>query len=94
MKRDPPRTVEDLPGAPLATVRTDEESTAGWRTIRPVIHLEKCTRCNVCWKFCPDVAIDFDPEGFPVVLYDFCKGCGICEHECVPRAITMEREEY
>ena len=93
MTRKPLRYVEDIPGGPFATVPTNEEGTAGWRTIRPVIHLEKCTRCNVCWKFCPDVAIDFDSEGFPVVLLDFCKGCGICANECVPKAITMEREE-
>ncbi len=93
MKRRPLEYVEDIPGAPLATVPTDEEGLASWRTIRPVIDLSKCTRCNVCWKFCPDIAIGLDGEGFPYVKMDFCKGCGICEHECVPRAITMVREE-
>ena len=93
MKGAPPRYVEDVRGGPFATVPTSEESTASWRTIRPVIHREKCTRCNVCWKFCPDVAIGFDPDGYPVVLLDACKGCGICANECAPKAITMEREE-
>jgi len=65
---------------------------ASWRTLTPVIHLEKCTKCNQCWKFCPDVAIDFDPEGWPVVLSEWCKGCGICAAICVPGAITLERE--
>jgi len=68
------------------------ELTGTWRTFRPVIHLEKCTRCNVCWKFCPDVAITLNVEGWPVVDYEHCKGCGICEVECSPRAITMEKE--
>jgi len=93
VKRKAPRTSEDLRGGLFATVPTDEEGTASWRTIRPVIDLAKCTRCNVCWKFCPDVAIGLDGEGFPYVKMDFCKGCGICEHECAPRAIAMVREE-
>ncbi len=93
MTRRPLRYVEDIPGGPFATVPTSEESTAGWRTIRPVIHLDRCTRCNVCWKFCPDVAVGFDPDGYPMILYDACKGCGICANECAPKAITMEREE-
>ncbi|MCC7467668.1 MAG: 4Fe-4S binding protein, partial [Burkholderiaceae bacterium] len=28
-----------------------------------------------------------------VVDLDFCKGCGICAHECPKKAISMEREE-
>lgn len=75
-----------------ADVRSSLEKTGTWRTFRPVIHLEKCTKCNNCWKFCPDVAIHFDAEGYPVVDYDHCKGCGICEQECNPGAIQMERE--
>ena len=75
-----------------ADVPSSVQPTGTWRTFRPVIDLSKCTKCNVCWKFCPDVAIRFDDEGFPVIDYDFCKGCGICEVECAPRAITMEKE--
>ena len=75
-----------------ADVPSSVERTGTWRTFRPVIHLEKCTKCNVCWKFCPDVAITFDGAGFPVVDYEHCKGCGICEVECAPGAITMEKE--
>jgi pyruvate ferredoxin oxidoreductase delta subunit len=28
-----------------------------------------------------------------IIDYDFCKGCGICAHECKFDAITMEKEE-
>ena len=75
-----------------APVSSAVELTGTWRTFRPVIDLAACTRCNVCWKFCPDVAIVRDADGWPVVDYDHCKGCGICEAECAPRAIRMEKE--
>jgi 2-oxoisovalerate ferredoxin oxidoreductase delta subunit len=75
-----------------ADIPSSVQATGTWRTFRPVIDLSKCTKCNVCWKFCPDVAIHFDGGGFPVIDYDYCKGCGICEVECAPRAITMVKE--
>ncbi|HYK93799.1 MAG TPA: 4Fe-4S binding protein [Thermoplasmata archaeon] len=84
--------VAKLPPAPLASEASDLIHTSSWRTIRPVVILEKCTRCNVCWKFCPDDAIGFDTNGFPTIRYEFCKGCGICALECRPGAIRMEAE--
>ena len=75
-----------------ADVPSSEEKTGTWRTFRPMIDRTRCTKCNVCWKFCPDVAIVIDGEGWPVIDYEHCKGCGICEVECGPRAITMEKE--
>jgi len=73
-------------------VPSSVEKTGSWRTFRPIIDRTRCTKCNVCWKFCPDVAIAIDGEGWPVIDYDHCKGCGICEVECGPRAIAMEKE--
>jgi len=68
------------------------ELTGSWRTFRPIIELAKCTRCELCWKFCPDVAIVLDGDGWPAIDYEHCKGCGICEVECSPKAIAMEKE--
>ncbi len=84
---------EDLPEAPIAGESSDTIHTASWRTFRPVILLEKCTKCNVCWKFCPDDAIEFNGEGYPVIRMDYCKGCAICAEECKPKAVTMVKEE-
>ncbi len=81
-----------LPEGPVAEIPTTTLQTASWRTLRPVIHLEGCTRCNFCWKFCPDVAIGFDPQGYPVIQLDHCKGCGICAEECPPKVIEMVAE--
>jgi pyruvate ferredoxin oxidoreductase gamma subunit len=87
--RDP---TPPLPEGPVATLSTETIHTAAWRTLRPVIHLDRCTRCNFCWKFCPDDAFEFDERGFPVVREDYCKGCGICAVECPPHAIGMMEE--
>ena len=87
------QTEEDLPEAPIAIVSSETIHTASWRTFRPVIHNEKCTKCNVCWKFCPDAAIAFDAQGYPVIRLDYCKGCQICAEECKPKAIEMVKEE-
>jgi 2-oxoisovalerate ferredoxin oxidoreductase delta subunit len=88
----PAMTEEDLPEVPLATVPSDTIKTSGWRTFRPVIRLDACTKCYVCWKFCPDVAIAIDEQGWPIIRYDYCKGCGICAEECKPLAIDLVKE--
>lgn len=66
--------------------------TGSWRTFKPVLDKEKCTKCLTCWKYCPDVAIDIVDE-YPVVNYDYCKGCGICSEECPKKCIKMIRQE-
>ena len=87
-----PIPVEGMPDALLADRPTSLGSTASWRTQRPIILLAKCTKCGVCWKFCPDVAVEWDEAGHPTISEEHCKGCGICAHECPTDAIRMERE--
>jgi 2-oxoacid:acceptor oxidoreductase gamma subunit (pyruvate/2-ketoisovalerate family)/2-oxoacid:acceptor oxidoreductase delta subunit (pyruvate/2-ketoisovalerate family) len=84
-----PKPSVAFPEGPIATVSSEVIHTAAWRTFTPVIHLERCTKCNFCWKFCPDDAIDFDAQGFPRLRLDYCKGCGICAAECPPKTIEM-----
>ncbi len=52
-----------------------------------------CNECEICLIFCPDVAIvrKDDGKGFDF-KYDYCKGCGICAHECPRNAMSMTRE--
>jgi pyruvate ferredoxin oxidoreductase delta subunit len=59
--------------------------------LKPVIDLSKCIQCTICWKFCPDAAIDLADDN-PVVNMDFCKGCGICAEECPKKCIEMVKE--
>ncbi len=59
----------------------------GWCQSQPVIG-KKCTKCLLCWVYCPDGALR--QEGKRVAVdYDYCKGCGICARECPVAAITM-----
>jgi len=50
-----------------------------------------CNQCENCLIFCPDLAVERDSDSFKV-LYDYCKGCGICMLECPRGVITMEKE--
>jgi len=69
-------------------------STGDWRSLRPVIDREKCTRCGLCWIYCPDTAIIKAEEGRRYYVdLNYCKGCGICAEECPVKAITMVMEE-
>ncbi|MBI4974493.1 MAG: 4Fe-4S binding protein [Candidatus Omnitrophica bacterium] len=59
-----------------------EFKTGDWRTKRPLLLSEKCIHCLACWVYCPDSAVivkDGKVVGFD---YSYCKGCGICAHEC------------
>ena len=87
-----PVGVSPLPDGPVASISTEVLRTSSWRTLKPEIDRGECTRCNFCWKFCPDTAIDLDAQGFPVVVEAHCKGCGICAQVCPPRAIAMVAE--
>ena len=78
-----------IPEGPLATLSSGSIHTGSWRTLTPEIDLARCTKCNFCWKFCPDDAIELDARGFPVVVLDVCKGCGICADVCPPKTIAM-----
>ena len=69
--------------------------TGDWRTKRPVFIPEKCINCMACWVYCPDAAVivkDGKVVGFD---YEYCKGCGICAHECPVKgkAIIMISEK-
>ena len=54
-----------------------------------------CTECDNCFVFCPDFAVlrTGDPEHPYRIDTDYCKGCGICAHECPRGAIRLELEE-
>ena len=79
-----------------------EKGSAGktglWRTFRPVINHEECTRCEMCVLYCPEPVIVLDPDdpshkkGKIIIDYDYCKGCGICANECPQHCIEMVKE--
>ncbi len=50
-----------------------------------------CNQCDNCYLLCPDFSVIHDRvSGSRNINYDYCKGCGICDHECPRGIITME----
>lgn len=91
----------DLPFEPAATSAPDVRAqltslavrTGLWRTMRPVLHPDRCHRCTwVCSTFCPDGAIHVDAAGYPEIDYDHCKGCLVCVAVCPPHALAAIAE--
>jgi pyruvate ferredoxin oxidoreductase gamma subunit len=67
--------------------------TGVWRTLRPVIDYSHCRRCSwICSTFCPDSAIQVEPEHTPRIDYEHCKGCMVCLAVCPSHAIRAEPE--
>ncbi|MFX0050938.1 MAG: 4Fe-4S dicluster domain-containing protein [Candidatus Hodarchaeota archaeon] len=72
--------------------------TGDWAAKIPRLIPENCTSCNYCYFYCPDSAITMetqeDGKAFPKFDLFYCKGCGVCAHECPGRkgekAIVME----
>ncbi len=89
-----PKTRREIPLTPLSFPTVGSMGRTGsWRTFRPIVDYSKCTRCTLCWIYCPDAAISRRDDDSPEIDYDYCKGCGICANECPVKAITMKREE-
>ena len=66
--------------------------TGDWRSQHPVTDYEKCIKCGRCYIYCPDMAYTQNKDGYYEVNLYYCKGCGICAHECPTDAITMVEE--
>ena len=69
-------------------------NTGDWRTMKPVLHMDKCKQCALCVPVCPDMSIPVDKDGKRGDFnYFFCKGCGICANVCPFGAIEMVKDE-
>lgn len=66
--------------------------TGTWRTHKPVVDLDKCTGCLICWLYCPEDTIIRLENDKVSIDYEYCKGCGICAHQCPFDAIQMVPE--
>lgn len=86
-----PRGWRNIPIGALPYKLSLDYRTGSWRAERPVIDYGKCTKCLICWLFCPEPSIIWDGKDV-VIDYDYCKGCGICAYECPVKAIKMVPE--
>jgi pyruvate ferredoxin oxidoreductase delta subunit len=67
--------------------------TGDWRTAgHPRVDVGRCVKCGQCYMFCPDIAIGRTAEGYYLPDLYYCKGCGICAHECPVKCIEMVSE--
>lgn len=76
------------------SITSRKVQTGLWRTMRPVIHYDKCRQCWwVCSTFCPDGAISVTEGRYTRIDYDHCKGCMICVMQCPTHAISTIAEK-
>lgn len=87
-----PKTIDQYPMGSTCDSDHLVSINAGWRTFKPVIDHDKCVMCLRCFLVCPDGVIDKSGDKLEID-YDYCKGCGICAHECKIKCIEMEKEE-
>lgn len=59
----------------------------------PVWDKDLCSRCALCYVYCPDAAISRQKDGYFEADSDLCKGCGICHRECWFGAISMQEAD-
>ena len=70
-----------------------ELRTGDWRSQKPVFDLSKCTKCGLCYIYCPEGCIEENAEGYFEPDMYYCKGCGICAAECPRGVVTMVEEK-
>lgn len=70
------------------------------RTVRPVIHVERCKGCGICTVFCPDrvlaVGEELNAYGYRFVEMTgagTCRGCLRCCMMCPDVVFTFDPEE-
>ena len=81
------------PGCNIFEGATSEVvETGDWRTMKPVIDMDKCKQCLLCAPYCPDCALLVKDGKLTGIDYMHCKGCGICAKVCPFGAITFEKE--
>lgn len=87
----PPKKLADYPLGPCCPSTHIVGINAGMRTFRPVIDHDKCVHCLRCFLVCPEGTIDKSEDQLQIDL-NYCKGCGVCAHECKVGAITLVKE--
>ena len=78
---------------PISTPKPGVAGKTGWwRTKKPIVDNDACTRCYLCEIYCPVNVIRVEKESGVSIDYTYCKGCGICVEVCPKNAIVMVDE--
>jgi pyruvate ferredoxin oxidoreductase delta subunit len=91
-------TYKVMPGCvnPNAGNSTEHFTGSLRKGMKPEFNEATCINCFFCWVFCPENAIMTEEEKITGINYDYCKGCGLCAHECPvkqePKPIIMIKE--
>lgn len=96
MSYKPPNYRELSPAAGIsreAQQRKGVRITGDIRAQKPMFDSEKCVKCQLCMILCPEGCVYEKDDGAIDVSLTFCKGCGICAHECPVDAIAMVGEK-
>lgn len=88
----PLRSVEErLEGRGFAEVHLAPSEGMRTTELARCFHCGRCTECDNCYIYCPDVSVAKKEGGFDID-YFFCKGCGVCFKECPRAALKMIEE--
>jgi 2-oxoacid:acceptor oxidoreductase delta subunit (pyruvate/2-ketoisovalerate family) len=80
-------------GAVVVRDPAGRQRTGSWRTgVKPVLDLDRCVDCLLCWLYCPDSAVVVENGALRELDYDVCKGCEICAAVCPVGAIAIVEE--
>lgn len=81
---------KEIPIGGVCFRQATDYHTGDWKASRPQKDDEKCTRCMICYIFCPESCISYNEKEDRVAIdLNYCKGCGICAAECPAKAIQM-----
>jgi 2-oxoacid:acceptor oxidoreductase delta subunit (pyruvate/2-ketoisovalerate family) len=74
------------------TIEGFQRDVPRWSEGRVEYDRSKCTKCHLCVKHCPAVAIRVAEEDFVKVDDEVCIRCAVCTEVCPTKALKMKRK--
>ena len=60
-------------------------------TVKIHLHRDKCVKCKLCIKHCPQKAFSTDHDNYPVLDSKLCENCYRCIHHCPKAALSLSK---
>ena len=67
-----------------------EYLTGSWRSRRPVVNAEECSKCAQCWMYCPDAAVKQQDDETYAADLDYCKGLSLVSQRNAARWLLLQ----